>query len=582
MDTKEPSAGSGVQPTVTMFATLWRAFFAQFFSSENVTSDMRLHQGIIWVMAFLMAPGLSIATRFGANYQMALIFAPERADGLLLTVITLFVGYSFVAVGLIAVFVWDALSFTRRDAMVLGALPLTGSSIVFAKLTALAAFLGAAHVAINLTTALLFSVGVSGTVGRVPVVHQLVVHMLVTGLAALFVFTSLVTARGLLGLLSARLAAAAAPVLQLIFVAAMLCFLVLAVMSAQLIRLPVEDISWIPSFWFVGLYERLLGMEQPAYGALASRALWAVSGASVGALVTTLASFPLQFQRALTPSANPSAIGGSARLFRALAWLAGARRPLACAVSDFVLVTLVRNRSAQTLAAINLAIAAPIIAFGFYRAGSLDALAIPRHAVLWVPLVVVFWMAVGLRAAFFVPSELPASWTFAVNGPEESRQYRSGVRAAILAILLPSGVVVTMVTGLLIGWQVAAFHLAFVLMLTVIAAEIALLTIAHVPFTQPYPPGHARLRTRWWIYIVGFFVFAYLPVRIELLAVHGRVLWRDLFIWTSAPAVIVFALSRWRGRPWRIEAFEEGDGDESSVITLGLDATTQVIRTPTV
>jgi hypothetical protein len=191
-------------------------------------------------------------------------------------------------------------------------------------------------------------------------------------------------------------------------------------------------------------------------------------------------------------------------------------------------------------------------------------------------------MAVGLRAAFFVPSELPASWTFAVNGPEESRQYRSGVRAAILAILLPSGVVVTMLTGLLIGWQVAAFHLAFVLMLTVIAAESALSTIAHVPFTQPYPPGHARLRTRWWIYIVGFFAFAYLPVRIELLAVHGRVLWGDLFIWTSAPGVIVFALSRWRSRPWRIEAFEEGDADESSVITLGLDATTQVIRTPTV
>ena len=565
---------------MTAFATVSRSFFDQFFSSEVVTSDMRLRQGIIWAMAFLIAPGISISTRFGANYQMALVWAPERADGLLLMVITLFVSYSCVAIGLIAVFVWDALSFSRRDAMVLGVMPIAGSTIVLAKLAALAAFLGAAHLGINLTTAFLFSVGVAGSVGRVPVLHQLLVHMLVTGLAALFVFSALVTVRGLLGLLSPRLAAAAAAVLQFTFVAGMLCFLLFSVMSAQTIRIPVSEVSWLPSFWFVGLYEVLLGVERPAYGSLSERAIWAVAVVSVSALAVTLVSCPIQFQRALTPSPNPSAIGGSARMLRRVAWLAGARRPLARAVSDFVLVTLVRDRSVQTLAAINAAIAAPIIAVGFYRAGSLDALATARHAVLWVPLVVVYWMAVGLRAAFYVPSELPSSWTFAVNAPELSRDYRAGVRAALLALLWSTGLAVAAISALALGWRIAVYHLLFVLMLTTIAAEVALTTIAHVPFTQPYPPGHARLRTRWWIYVAGFLAFAYAPVRVELMAVHGRILWSDLFIWTALPAVIAFAVSRWRARPWRIEIHEEGDDDESSVIRLGLDPTIQVIRTP--
>ena len=565
---------------MTAFATVWRNFFDQFFSSEAVTSDVRLRQGIIWAMAFLIAPGVSIATRFGAHYQLARIWAPERADGLLLMVITLFVSYSCVAIGLIAVFVWDALSFSRRDAMVLGVMPIAGSTVVFAKLAALAAFLGAAHLAINLTTGFLFSVGVAGTIGGVPVLHQLLVHMLVTGLAALFVFSTLVTARGLLGLLSARLAAAAAALLQFTFVAGMLCFLLYSVMSATTIKVPVADVSWVPSFWFVGLYERLLGLESPAYGSLSARAIWSVVGASAAALAVTLASFPIQFQRALTPSPNPSAIGGSARLLRGIAWLAGARRPLARATADFVLITLVRHRAVQTLAAINAAIAAPIIAVGFYRAGSLDALATARQAILWVPLVVVYWLAVGLRAAFFVPSELPASWTFAVNAPELSRHFRAGVRAAILAVLWPAALAVAALSGVALGWRVAAYHVLFVLMLTTIAAEVALTTITHVPFTQPYPPGHARLRTRWWIYVAGFFAFAYAPVRVELLAVHGRIFWSDLYIWAALPAVVVFAISRWLARPWRIEVHDNEDDDESSVIRLGLDPTTQVISTP--
>jgi hypothetical protein len=40
------------------FAVLWRAFFAQFFTSESVTSDDQLRQTIIWVLAFVITPCL--------------------------------------------------------------------------------------------------------------------------------------------------------------------------------------------------------------------------------------------------------------------------------------------------------------------------------------------------------------------------------------------------------------------------------------------------------------------------------------------------------------------------------------------
>jgi hypothetical protein len=555
---------------VTTFATLWRAFFAQFFASEAITSDLRMRQGIIWVLAFLIAPGISIAARFGTYYQIAIVFAPDRAEPLLLSLLTLFVAYAFVAIGLIAVFVWDGLAFDRRDAMVLGVLPLPVATIVLAKLGAMAAFLGAAHLAINLTTALLFAVGVSINVGGVTIVRQLAVHMLVTGMAALFVFGVIVTARGLLGLLSARLAAAAAAPLQFTFVAAMLCMLVLAASSSRTIRFSLGEVSAVPIFWFVGLYERLMGFERAAYVSLSGRAVWATTLSTVAALALTLASFPLQFQRALAPPPHPSTAGGLAPLLRGLGWLAGARHATAKAVAEFVLTTLVRNRAPQTIAAINLALAAPIIVVVLARGGWQDGPATPSVAVLWIPLVAVYWLAIGLRAAFFVPSERRAAWTFGVNAPEESRHYRNGVRGALLAVLAIAGLVTTAVIAPVIGGSTAVLHAAFVLLLTAVLAEVVLLTLSHIPFTQPYPPGHARLRTRWWIYVAGFVAFAYVPVLGELLVLRERILWVDLFAWTAFPAVIVYAWSWFRPGVWRVALDEDLEAEEPSVTTLGL------------
>jgi len=55
--------------------------------------------------------------------------------------------------GVIAAFTWDALGFDRRDAMVLGPLPVGGATIISAKLTALAALLLSGAALVNAMTA---------------------------------------------------------------------------------------------------------------------------------------------------------------------------------------------------------------------------------------------------------------------------------------------------------------------------------------------------------------------------------------------------------------------------------------------
>ena len=40
--------------------------------------------------------------------------------------------------------------------------------------------------------------------------------------------------------------------------------------------------------------------------------------------------------------------------------------------------------------------------------------------------------------------------------------------------------------------------------------------MAGVPFTRAYPPGHAKLKTRWHLYLLGMWAIAYVPVRMEM------------------------------------------------------------------
>src|SRR3954468_16492031 len=105
------------------FKVLFREFFGQFFASESVTSDIRLRQVIIAVVAFLLTPGMLLSVQAFPAYEFARFRAPHLILPMTRMLASLFLAYSMVAIGLIGAFLWDSLSFDRRDAMVLGPLP---------------------------------------------------------------------------------------------------------------------------------------------------------------------------------------------------------------------------------------------------------------------------------------------------------------------------------------------------------------------------------------------------------------------------------------------------------------------------
>ena len=566
-------------PRLFQFEVLCRAFFAQFFASESVTSTHQLRRAMIGPLAFLLVPALFMPLQMVSTFEAAAVRFPQLLEPLTRLMATVFIMYSMVAVGVIAAALWDSLSFDRRDAMVLGPLPLRASTVITAKIAAMAVLLLIVAVSISLMTGVPFAMVAGNHKSAVGVVRHFAAHMTATLTAATFVYCLLVTLRALVGGVSGRHVALAS-VLRFLLFSGLLCFIVFAPTALNVTpggrrrptTLQMQTIpGWSPTNWFLGLHEWVRGTPGAEWDGGARRALAFTAAVTISAVATTIAGYRRQLQRALAPSGN-AGVRGAARVQRAIARLMIGRSQLARAASDFVLSTIVRNGTQQATIAMNAAIGLMLIVGALLRSsGDVTLFLRPRTAVLWIPLVLVYWIGVGLRAAFFVPIDLPAAWTFRFNGPLHASAFWAGTRAAAVGFLVPLALVADLLLVPLLGLRAAAWHAAIVVAVALATAEAVALTVDFVPFTRPYEPGHARLKTRWPLYGLGFYICAFVPARAALHAAGDP--WAILRIAETALAVAaVLEIAGWRrsGR-WQVDAAEElADDSEIATLDIGL------------
>ncbi|HEY7791615.1 MAG TPA: hypothetical protein VIC33_13950 [Vicinamibacterales bacterium] len=568
----------------TPFALLARTFFAELFASESVASEIQLHRVFVWVFAFLLLPGFFLLVQVFPAYQIAGVVAvahhrPAQIEAQLNQILLLIVTYSMVTTGIVALFVWDHLNIERRDAMVLGALPLTSLTIVGAKLTALAALLLGGSLVVNLVTAIPFAFTTT-LGGWLTLVRHVAACLVANVAAATFVFAALVAIRGAVMLFAReRLANILGALLQFGFVVALLCFLIVLLdyglrPSASAFFVDGAGAS-VPTAWFVGLFEWLLGVTRPSVDALATRAVLGTSIAGAGAVLVSIAGLRRHMQRALASAGRRGPVP-TARMTRLLARTLAGRRPAARATAEFLLLTVARSRPHQALVGVNLAVGVAMIAAVLSsHAHTLASLVHPRTATFWAPLLLAWWAMIGLRAAFFVPAQLPASWVFRSHAPEPERGYWAATRAALAALTLPPIAGLTLVLLVpLVGWPLAAWHLLIVCAATLLLVEVVALTIDFVPFTRAYQAGHARLKTRWWLYVLGPFAFAYVPVRIELHLIGHWVALLEMAAWLLAGAAVLEYVGRCRAHRWTIgEPDDRTDGSSAlTVLDLAMPA----------
>jgi pimeloyl-ACP methyl ester carboxylesterase len=475
---------------------------------------------------------------------------------------------TIAVVGMFTVVCWDALLPSRRDSVVLGMLPIRRRTIFRAKVAAIGSALGMAVVAVNCFT------GLSIPCAALPAgpswlafPRAFLAYWIAMAAAGVFVFCVLLATQGI--------AAQLLPYPQFLKVSGFLqvaaFFLVLAVYfltpGSSDLQLQAQEslrlIGMLPSFWFLALFQKLNGIDEPAFAGLAGRAVWALAIAFAAAGVT----YTLSYWRTLRlmveqPDIAPSDRKRAASPLLVLAARKAMKTPLESAVLLFIARTVGRCRQQRNILAaftgIGLAISLTFAKGMLYGGTQMYAearrygfrppsLYEPNIPLLAAGFVVLILGVIGMRAVFSLPVDMKANWIFRITDVHSPKAYFTAVRKSVFVLAAaPVWIAAAMLYLALWPGAPAMAHLAVLLMIGTVVIETSLREFRKLPFACSYLPGKSDLRFKFGIYSIGFFFATYVGAAAErnILETAGR----TLVLFT----VLAFFVSRARRR-W--EAF---------------------------
>src|SRR5688500_6919021 len=113
-------------------------------------------QVVIWGIALFCAPGYLLSFRSAIKYDQVSRFSPQRLADAILFDQLIFVTFGMMWLGLVALIVWEGVYPDRRDARILGVLPLRTRTFVVGRVTALAAVAALFCLSMNLPPAIVY------------------------------------------------------------------------------------------------------------------------------------------------------------------------------------------------------------------------------------------------------------------------------------------------------------------------------------------------------------------------------------------------------------------------------------------
>jgi hypothetical protein len=478
----------------------------------------------IWAAAFLVAPAIFFPVQNLAKYPFIRRFHPEMLEQTLWDDRGLFLMMSAGAMGLVSVVLWDTLFPARRDAFVLTPLPVPLPVQMIGRLMGLLILCGAFVVALNAVPAVAFPLTSIGAFSELP--RGVFAHLVTAAGADAFVFFSVTSLQGLvilaLGRRSASRLASVAQAGAVLLLLLSLLFIggIRELTTDALVRGDIHDpvLAYVPSTWFLGLYEWIGGSPRPLMATLAFRAVLA----AILPLAITIAIYAFGYKRLLaraveTPPRSTSSLvtRGASSLIRALF----VRRPEQQAICAFVLRAISRSGRHSMLMSIyvgaGLAMMITFVLPGALRSGP-AAFATPTPVALALPLVLSVALACGVRILITIPADMPARWIFQ-TAAITPRQVDAAAHKALLLLVVPVVMATAALTaGPLWGLRVAGLHAVYCGALGILLCEVLLIRYRGIPLTRPYVAGGSRFHLLWAVYLSLFLTYTFSSAELEV------------------------------------------------------------------
>ncbi|MBV8898004.1 MAG: beta-lactamase family protein [Acidobacteriaceae bacterium] len=292
--------------------------------------------------------------------------------------------------------------------------------------------------------------------------------------------------------------------------------------------------AWMPSYWFVGLYQQVSGSLHPALAPFALRAWIGL----IVALSATAIAYAASYLRTLRQIVEEPDIAPALRN----AWLPRLGSSFEAAIVHFSVRTLFRSRQHRMIFAFYLGtglafaiffLNAPPELSGPAAMGPWDPLSVPLLAA--TTMLVCFWVA-GIRVVFSLPRDLQANWIFRMMPFDAARSCLRGRRRALtLLSVFPASALMAALLFSLWPWRPAAAHVALLVFLAVILSEFSFDGVQRIPFTCSYLPGTSKLHITFWFWIYVLLAGAIAAAVNERSALQSG--------WTTVVLLIVFGLA---------------------------------------
>jgi hypothetical protein len=563
---------------------LTRHFFGRFFDSDVIAAPhTEMHLLFIQILALLIFPGFLKTALSITKYSFLAWYPITYRDQAILIDAHFFLCISMILTGFITVFEWDALFPDSKDFHNLTPLPIKPKTIFFAKVIALSLFVVLCHIAINGIPTLLFPGEVlaasfkKGSAGFMIPPGELFrynfSHAVSLFLSTLFVFSSLIAVRAVFLLIfPAKMLRIVSRCTQLVVMLILLCALFSGAKANALITEESALIYLLPPFWFLGVYEVLIGHHTLVFSTLSKMAYTAVSVSCFVSILSYTISYRSSMQKGFQSAGIASyPVTGIRKSWTRILHKTILKNSIERANFHFIAHAIFRRQEPMLYWGSFVAVGIGLIYWDLYAIISGDIVDSQQHLkmLLSFPLLLSFFILVGLRFAFSVPVDLNANWIFRIMDKQRLEKSYGGAHKFMLsAINIP--LLIIFVPCYLMIWNplMVFYHIAYVSILSLILIELLLFRFIKLPFTCSYLPGKANVILLWPLYAVSCYFYSYGMTTLELWVLEDI---KRCIGFVVISGIVFFGLSRNRSLFLkRIGAirFEEKLADQRNILSI--------------
>lgn len=464
-----------------------------------------------------------------------------------------FIVLALVVAGFVAVWKWDRLLPDRRDYANLAPLPISSRRIFLANLVALSLLAVVLSLDVNALSSLLFPFVVCAQERFRVLAEFFVTHTLSVVLASAFGFLAVFAVLGtMMALLPYGIFRKYSLYARCGIIFFLMALLTTSFSEPHKIERLHSQYRWEevpPPAWFLGLCQTLRGKSDPALASLSGAAIMGL----LFALVLSIAAYSLCYTRCFTQSAEiavklPAGRRPRSSLAFGLLDRVLLRTPLQRACYRFALRALFRSEE-QAFAlggflSLGLVNASQIVLLALDKRPSPGFSAMPSAALLSAPLILGYFLTVGLWAVCAIPALLRANWVFRFNVDPRTRECTPLARKVILTFVVPSLVLFCLpVYSHFWGWRVGVLHTSLVAIWCVLLMEGLLIGFRKIPFACSLPKFRSNGIVTALLFVFGYFAFTSVTAEIETWTL-AEPFW--FFPFVAFVTALWLAFHRWR------------------------------------